>query len=61
MDSLTTVIIPFDFRVGFVRSLNRAEFPSRLSKIAQAFDAVSGSQFLAPDGGPGEWWSLGTL
>ena len=46
-----TVTIPFDDRVIFVSLLHRAEFSSRLSKVAQTLDAISGIQFLAADGG----------
>jgi len=35
VDSHTTVIIPFDDRVIFVRLLNCAEFSRRLSEVAQ--------------------------
>jgi hypothetical protein len=34
VDPGTTVIIPFDFRVIFVRPLNGAEFSSRLAEVA---------------------------
>ena len=46
MESHTTVIIPFDDRVVFVSLLNRAEFSSRLSEVAQSLDPISGIQFL---------------
>ena len=51
MESHTTVIIPFDDRVIFVCLLNRAEFPSRLSEVAQTLDAVSGIQVWSFAGG----------
>ena len=54
MESHTTVIIPFDERVIFVSLLNRAEFPSRLSEVAQSLDAISGIQFLVSGSGVGE-------
>ena len=57
----TTVIIPFDDRVIFVRLLNCAEFPSRLSEVAQTLDAISGIQFLVAGSGLGERWPLGTV
>jgi hypothetical protein len=57
----TTVIIPFNDRVIFVRSLNCAEFSSRLSEVAQTLDAISGIQFLAGGSGLGERWPLGTV
>jgi hypothetical protein len=61
MESHSTVIIPFDNRVIFVRLLNCAEFSSRLSKVAQTFDAISGIQFLVGGRGLGERWFLGTV
>jgi hypothetical protein len=62
VDSHTTVVIPFDFCVIFVRSLDCAEFSSRLSEVAQAFDAIAATQFLLADGrGLRKAWSLGTI
>ena len=61
MESRTTAIIPFDDRVIFIRLLNCAEFPSRLSEVAQTLDAISGSQFLVGGRGSGEAWLLGTV
>ena len=61
MESHTTVIIPFDDRVIFVRLLNCAEFSSRSSKVAQTLDAISGIQFLVGGSGLGEAWFLGTV
>jgi hypothetical protein len=58
VNSHSTVIIPFDDRVIFVGSLNRAEFSSRLSEVAQTFDTISGSQLLAGGRGLGERWPL---
>ena len=46
VQSHTTVIVPFDNCVIFVRLLNCAEFSSRLSEVAQTLDAISGIQFL---------------
>jgi hypothetical protein len=57
----TTVIIPLDDRVIFVRLLNCAEFSSWLSEVPQTLDPISGSQLLASGGGLGERWSLGTV
>src|ERR1700691_1568202 len=54
VDSHTAVIIPFDFRVIFVRPLNCPEFSTRFTEVAQALNAVSGSQFQASTGGFGE-------
>ena len=61
MESRATVIIPFDDRVIFVSSLNCAQFPIRLSEVAQTLDAISGSQFLVGGTGLGERWLLGTV
>jgi hypothetical protein len=61
VESHTTIIIPFDNRVIFVRLLNCAEFSSRLSEVAQTFDAISGIQFLVGGGGLGERWFLGPV
>jgi hypothetical protein len=61
VESLTTVIIPLDDRVFFVRLLHRAEFSSGLSEVAQTLDAISGIQFLVGGGGLGEAWLLGTV
>jgi hypothetical protein len=60
-ESHTTVVIPFDDRVIFVSLLHRAKFSSRLSKIAQPFDAISGNQFLIGGRGLSERWLLGTV
>jgi hypothetical protein len=43
----TTVIIPSDEGVIFVRLLNCAEFSVRSSEVAQTGDAISGTQFPA--------------
>jgi hypothetical protein len=61
VDSYSTVIIPFDECVLVVSPLNCTEFSSRLSEVAQTFDAISGAQFLTGGGGLGERWSLGTV
>jgi hypothetical protein len=42
VESHTTIIIPFDDCVLFVRSLNCAEFSSRLSEVTQTLGAISG-------------------
>jgi hypothetical protein len=52
--SHTSVIIPLHDRVIFVSLLNCAEFSSRLSEVAQPFDAISGIQFLGGRGGLSE-------
>jgi hypothetical protein len=57
----TTIIIPFDDRVIFVGLLNRAEFPSRLSEVAQTLDAISGTQFLVGGTALAERRLLGTV
>jgi len=61
VESHTTVTIPFDDRVLFVRLLNCTEFSSRLSEVAQTLDAISGIQFLVGGRGLGERWLLGTV
>jgi hypothetical protein len=61
VESHTTVIIPLDDRVIFVRLLNRAEFSSRHSEGAQTLDAISGIQFLVGGRGIGERWLPGTI
>jgi len=61
VESHSTVIIPLDDRVIVVGLLHGAEFPSRFSKVAQALDTISGSQFLFAGGGLGERWPLGTV
>ena len=61
MQSHATVIIPVDDCVLVVSSLNCAEFSIGLSEVAQTFDAISGTQFLAGGGGLGERWPLGTM
>jgi len=57
--SHTTVIIPFDDRVLFVRLLNCAELPRRLSEVAQTLDAISGMQFLVGRRELGKRWLPG--
>jgi hypothetical protein len=43
--SHTTIIVPLDKRVIFIRSHNRSESSCRLSEVAQTHDAISGIQF----------------
>jgi hypothetical protein len=61
VESLTSVIIPFDDRVIFVNLLNCAEFSDRFSEVAQPLDAISGIQYLVAGGGLGEPWLLGSV
>jgi hypothetical protein len=61
MDSHSTVIIPFDDRVVFVRSLHCAHFSSRLSEVAQTLDPISGIDFLVGAMRGNERWTLGTV
>jgi hypothetical protein len=61
MDSHATVVIPLDDRVLLIGSLNCAEFSSRLPEVAQTFNTISWSQFLAGGRGFGERWPLGTV
>ena len=53
MDSCATVAIPLHDGVVFIRALNGAEFGSWLSEVAQALDAITGSQF-----GVGHRWPI---
>ncbi|HLJ26187.1 MAG TPA: hypothetical protein VKY85_05715 [Candidatus Angelobacter sp.] len=57
----TTVIIPSDEGVIFVRLLNCAEFSVRHAEVAQTCDAISGTQFLASGSGFGKRRSPGTV
>jgi hypothetical protein len=61
VESHTTGIIPFDNRVIFVSLLNCVEFPSRLSEVAQALDAISALQVLVVCRWLGEAGLLGTV
>jgi hypothetical protein len=61
VESLATVVIPFDERVIFVSLLNCAELSSRLSEVPQTLYAISGIQFLIGGSGLGETWLLGTV
>jgi hypothetical protein len=59
--SHTTIVIPLYKRVVFVGLLNCTEFSSRLSKISQAFDAITGIEFRVGSGGLDEPWPLGSV
>jgi hypothetical protein len=59
--SRATVVIPFHKRVGFVRFLNCTEFSSRLSKVSQVHNTISGIQFLVRRRGLDERWFLGAV
>jgi hypothetical protein len=61
VQSCTTVIIPLYDCVFFIRSLNCAEFFSRLSEVTQALDPISGTQLRIGRRGLDEPWSLGTV
>jgi hypothetical protein len=61
VESHTIGIIPFDDRVIFVSLLNCAEFPSRLSEVAQTLNAIFGLQVLDVWRWLGEAWLLGTV
>jgi hypothetical protein len=61
VESHATVIIPFDDRILFVRSLNRAKFPSRLSELSQPLDPISGIQLLVGSRRLSERRLLGTV
>lgn len=59
--SHTSVVIPLYKRVVFIRLLNCSQFSSRLSKISQALDAITGFQFRVGSRGLDERWSLGSV
>jgi hypothetical protein len=61
VESRTSVIIPLDDRVLFIRLLHRTQFSSRLSEGAQTLDSISRIQFFAGGGGLGEGRPLGTV
>ena len=61
MNSYTTVVIPFDERIIFIHLSNRPKFSSRHSKVAQTFDAISGTQISASAGRVDKRWLLGTV
>ena len=60
-ESHTTIIIPFDDCVIFVRLLDCTKISSRHSEVAQTLDAISGIQFLIGGCGIGERWLPGTV
>jgi hypothetical protein len=51
MESRSAVMVPFDDRIIFVSSLNRAEFSSGFSEGAQTLYPIPRIQFLAGGGG----------
>jgi hypothetical protein len=55
------VFIPLHDHVILVSLLNRAEFPSWLSEVAQAFHPVSGIQSLIGRSRLGKRWLPGTV
>jgi len=61
MESHMTGIIPFDDGVILVSLLNRTEFPSRLSEVAQTLDAISGIELLVVCRWLGEAWLPGAV
>ncbi len=61
MQSHSTVIIPLYKCVVFVRLLHGSEFSSRLSKISQTHDSISGIQFRVESRGLDKRWSLGSV
>jgi hypothetical protein len=61
VESHPAIIIPFDQRVLFVRSLYSAEFSGRKPEVAQTFNAVPGFKFLAVADGIGKRWSAGAV
>jgi hypothetical protein len=61
VEPLTTVIIPLDDCILFISLLNCPEFSSRLAEVAQAFDPISGVQFLVCGERVGEPWLFGTI
>jgi hypothetical protein len=61
MESHTSVTIPFDDCIIFVRLLNCAQFPGRLSEVSQTLDAITGIKFLVGGRGLRERWPLSTV
>ena len=59
--SHTSIAIPLYKRIVFVGLLNCSEFSSRLSKISQTLDAITGIQFRVGSRGLDERWSLGSV
>jgi hypothetical protein len=58
MQSHTTIVVPLDKRVIFVRSHNRSEPSCRLSEVAQTHDAIPGIQFRVGSSGSVEQWTF---
>ena len=61
MLSCATIIIPLYDCVIFISSLHGAELSCWFSKVAQTFDAITGSQFRVRTRGPIERWTLGAI
>jgi hypothetical protein len=61
VEPYTTVVIPVDDRVIFIRSFNRAKFSSRLSEVSQPLDSISGIEFLVGGGWVGKRGLFGTV
>jgi hypothetical protein len=59
--SHATVVIPLYKRVVFIRLLNCSKFSSRLSKISQTLDAITGIQVGVGPRGLDERWPLGSV
>lgn len=59
--SHTTIVVPLDKRIIFVRSHNRSESSCRLSEVAQTHDAISGIQFRVGSRGLVDRWSFGSV
>ena len=61
VQSHSTVIIPLYKCIVFVGLLNCSEFSSRLPKISQALDAITGIQFRVGSRGLDKRWPLGSV
>ena len=61
VQSHSTVIIPLYKRIVVIGLLNCSEFSSRLSKISQALDAITGIQFRVGSRGLDKRWPLGSV
>jgi phage protein D len=59
--SHTTIVVPLDKRVIFVRPHHRSESSRRLSEVAQTHDAISGIQFRVGSRGLVERWTLSPI
>jgi hypothetical protein len=57
----TTIAIPLDHSIIFVRFLNCAYYAARLSEVAQTLDSISGVEFLIDCSGFGKPRSLGAI